>query len=138
MALISINKQPSPRDLRGFGIGLAIFTLVVAGLSYYRHRDLLTVEWIVGIGWGLSLVYFAIPPLRRPIYFGWVYATYPIGWTISNLVLALLFYLVVTPIALILRLTGRDMLKLRFDRDAKSYWRPHDPGGSIERYFRQF
>jgi len=138
MAIVTVNKQPSPRELRAFGIGLVIFSFALAGLSYLRLHDLTRSELIFGIGCALSAVYFAASPLRRPIYLGWTYATFPIGWLISHLALALVFYFVVTPIALVMRLGGRDTLKLHFDRSTSSYWTPHNPSGKVERYFRQF
>ena len=47
----------------------------------------------------------------------------------SPLAMALLFYLTVTPTALILRLAGKDPLRLKFDRAAKSYWIARTPPG---------
>jgi hypothetical protein len=48
---------------------------------------------------------------------------------VSPLVMALLFFLTVTPTALILRLAGKDLLRLKFDRAAKSYWIERAPPG---------
>ncbi len=48
---------------------------------------------------------------------------------VGPVVLALLFYGVVTPTGLILRALGKDPLRLRFDRDAESYWIPREPAG---------
>lgn len=39
------------------------------------------------------------------------------------IVMAILFYAVVTPIGLVMRLTGRDPLRLRLEPEASSYWR---------------
>ena len=51
-------------------------------------------------------VYAAIPMSRKWIYLGWIYAAFPIGWTVSHLLLAAIYYLIVTPIALAVRLAG--------------------------------
>lgn len=56
----------------------------------------------------------------------------------SPLVMALLFFLTVTPIALILRLAGKDQLRLKFDRAAKSYWIEREPGPAPESMRHQF
>ncbi len=56
----------------------------------------------------------------------------------SPLVMALLFFLTVTPIALVLRLTGKDPLRLKFDRAAKSYWIEREPGPAPESMRHQF
>ena len=48
------------------------------------------------------------------------------------------YYLVLTPIGLIRRISGRDPLHRRFDRDADSYWIARKPASDTKRYFRQY
>jgi hypothetical protein len=138
MAIVSINKNPSPRELKVFGLGLVPLSAVLAGVAYFHHGSERAALYLLGVGVALAIVYQVAPAARRSIYLGWVYLTFPIGWTVSHVVMGLVYYGVLTPIALILRLTGRDALKLRLDRNAATYWTPHDPGGRVERYFRQF
>lgn len=77
------------------------------------------------------------PGFVRPIYTGWMIAAFPIGWTISKIVMALMFYAVFTPLGLVFRLTGRDPLKLRRTKPA-SYWVGKTSASSGEEYFRQY
>ena len=56
----------------------------------------------------------------------------------GRILLAAFYYFVVTPAGLLLRVLGRDPMKRRFDRAAKSYWRETEKGIEPERYFRQF
>ena len=86
----------------------------------------------------LDLVAYAVPPLRRPLYLGWMYVAFPIGWVISHVVLAIVYYLVFTGTGLVMRLLGRDPLQRRFEPDAQTYWVEHRPGEDLARYFRQF
>ena len=65
-------------------------------------------------------------------------AAFPIGWTVSYLLLAAIFFLVLTPIGLVMRLFGRDPMLRALDRSAKTYWVPHNPGADPRRYFKQF
>jgi len=53
----------------------------------------------------------------------WMVLALPIGWLMSQLMLAALFYLVLTPAAMVLRLRGRDLLA-RKKPDTVSFWRP--------------
>ena len=62
---------------------------------------------------------------------------FPIGWTVSKVVLGAMLYLVFTPVALLFRLMRRDALKLR-PRQAASYWEPKGTAKSGEEYLRQF
>jgi hypothetical protein len=57
---------------------------------------------------------------------------------VSHLLLLVVYYLVLTPIGLLMRLIGYDPLQRRFDRSAQSYWTPHDPAADDARYFKQF
>jgi hypothetical protein len=136
--MIEINKNPSQRELAWFGVlCMAFFGLV--GLSVLRKTHELR---DAGIVWGIAAVavavYFVAPPLRRPVYVGWMYAVYPLSWVISHALLAIIFFGVITPIGLVMRLVSRDSLGRALDRSAASYWTPHDPGSDVDRYFRQF
>ncbi|WP_375488304.1 SxtJ family membrane protein [uncultured Mycobacterium sp.] len=76
--------------------------------------------------------------MRRPIYVGISAAVHPIGWLVSHAILLAVFLLVVTPVALLLRVLGHDPLQRRFDPSTPSYWVPHRPAGDVRRYFQQF
>ena len=65
-------------------------------------------------------------------------AVYPIGWIISHALLAMIYYLAITPIGVVMRLCGRDPLQRALDRSAKTYWTPHNVSEDTERYFQQF
>ena len=77
------------------------------------------------------------PMAIRFVYTGWMIAAFPIGWTISRLVLALTFYALFTPVALIFRLIGRDALGLHRG-DRRSYWIARPGPETPDAYFRQF
>ena len=136
--MIEINKNPSPRELRWFGVGLLAFAALVSALLAWRTGGTTGPRYVLALGALVTLVYYAVPPLRRWVYLAWMYAAFPIGWVVSHVVLAAVYYLVVTPIGLALRAAGRDPLNHQFDRSAPTYWVPHDPGTDVKRYFRQF
>ena len=69
-------------------------------------------------------MYYAIPNVRRLLYLGWMRVFYPIGWVVSHLLLAIVYYLVLTPIGLVMRLFGGDPMHRGFDRSAKLLVRP--------------
>ena len=137
MAIVEINLRPSERDLRWFGLLLLVFFGLIGGIWAWRSGSLAgpTALWL-----GATLVcaiYYGIRPLRRPIYVGWMYVVYPIGWTISHLLFATIYFLIMTPIGLIRRLWRRDPLERRFESEARTYWAERrNPEPS--RYFRQF
>jgi Saxitoxin biosynthesis operon protein SxtJ len=136
--MIDKNREPSPRDLRVFGLLLIGFSCVVGGLIYWRLEAPRAAVGVASGGLLVALLYHALPPIRRFVYLGWMKVTYPIGWTVSHLALAAVFYLVVTPIGLIMRLFGRDPMQRRRSPKATTYWAPRASGVDTARIFRQF
>jgi hypothetical protein len=129
-------KPPSTKMLREFAGLWLVFFLAVAALRWYRgHHD----QWTLAIavlavvvgGTGLLL-----PRLMRPIYTGWMIVVFPIGWTVSRVVLAGMFFLMITPMAWLFRLTGRDVLQRR-RHPRTTYWMTKRRPSSSAEYFRQ-
>ena len=138
MAVMEINWSPSRRDLLMFGRLQPAFAALVGGMLYWRfHAHGLGVGIWLG-GGAISALYFLIPPIRRPLYIGWMCAAFPIGFAVSHVVFAAMFYLIITPIGVVMRLLGRDPMERAFDPEAKSYWVEHDPHRDPAQYFRQF
>jgi multisubunit Na+/H+ antiporter MnhG subunit len=139
MALIEIKRDPSQRDVRQFSYyWLPAICFVLSGLAVYRFESWRTAGALAAVG-GLSIVLGAIRPTwMRAVFLGWMWAAFPIGWLVSHALIAAIYFLLITPMALVMRATGRDPLSRRFDRDAKSYWVPRPKESDPGRYFRQF
>ena len=113
----------------------------------------LVVGGLLGFRWGawnaavviccLTLLVGGIGLVRpnwvRPLYVTWMLAFFPLGWLVAHVLLVAIFYLVITPIGLMMRLCGRDPLARRFDESKSSYWivREKDQRDH-SRYFRPF
>jgi hypothetical protein len=145
--MVEVNFSPDERTLRQFGwIALVGFGFVAAiawfEVLIFRFGLGAAKPWVVGICAGLalasalfSLVY---PKANWPIFVGISLLTYPIGFVLSYLILGTLFFLVIGPVALLFRLTGRDPMHRRYDPQAASYWVDFHPPRPKESYFRQF
>ena len=136
--MIGINRNPSHRELLVFGCLLGLFTLLVGALAYFQWDSPTAASRIWIAGGSLTVLHFAIPPLRRWVYLTWMYAAFPIGWTVSHALLALLYYGILTPIGLIMRLIGYDPMSRRLRTERRTYWEEYSPEGDPKRYFRQF
>jgi hypothetical protein len=138
MALVEINLNPTKRDLQWFGALLAAVAGVVGATLYWRFDAPLLARVAWGLGGLVALVYYAFRPLRRAIFLTWTYAVYPLGWTVSHLALSVMYYAVLTPIGLVMRLFGRDPLTRSFDPQATTYWVERRTAEKAARYFKQF
>ena len=104
----------------------------------YKSHSLPVAAAIWSAAFVVSLVGYLVPAFMRLVYVGWMCAGLPIGWTVSHLLLAAIFFLVIAPIGFVMRRFGHDPMQRSLDRSAKSYWIEHNPGGDTQRYFRQF
>jgi Saxitoxin biosynthesis operon protein SxtJ len=138
MALISIKKHPSRRELRQFAaVWFPAFWLIVAWLVWRSTGNLLLAAAICFFSLLVSVVGFIVPSWMRYIFVGWMTIAYPVGWIIAHSLLALAYYAVLTPIGLALRAAGKDPLQKKLDRDCLTYWQPHRETEGTSPYFRQ-
>lgn len=93
--------------------------------------------WSLGVAGGLLLVGAVRPILLRPLNHLWFRFGMLLHHVISPLVMGIIFLLVVTPTGLLLRLLGKDVLRLRTEPDADSYWILRSPAdtGSMKNQF---
>lgn len=133
-----IPFDPSRKMLREFGLlCLAIFGALALYQGLYRgHATAGTVLGALAVVGGLLGT--LSPGLLRPVFVGWMIAAFPIGWTISLIVTAAMFYGLFTPIGLVFRLIGRDVLDRKLRPEAETYWTPKTTPKDPRRYFKQF
>jgi hypothetical protein len=132
-----IPWKPTERTLRQFA---ALWLVFFSGLAYwhgYVHGRLEVAVVLAALALSVGPLGLARPHLVRPIFVGWIILAFPIGWLVSRVMLACLFYGLFTPVAVVFRLIGRDALHLRRRADA-TYWTPKPAAAGINAYFRQF
>lgn len=138
MAVIEMNWRPSNRDLRVFAVVQLIVAFVAAWLLHRRwHWDSVAFGLVV-VSLGGLVVGMMTPQVLRLPFVAWMLAAFPIGWVMSHVLLGIVYYGVVTPIGLILRLRGRDSLQLKPRADVSTYWIVRPKTSDPSRYFRQF
>jgi hypothetical protein len=133
-----IQFDPPRKILRQFaGLWLVVFGGMALWEILGRGR--------IGVGAILAVLAITIGPLGliRPewvrfIYVGWMILAFPIGWTISQIILAAMFFGLFAPIGLMFRLLGRDALQRAHRPELESYWQPKANSTDLRRYFKQF
>lgn len=136
--MIEINKNPSAGDLKWFGLIFAFFFALIGTFIGWRFENWNITLIMSIIGGSVCVVFYAIPPLKQPIFVGWLYLTYPIGFVVSHVILAGTYYLVLTPIGLMMRLAGKDPMQRTLEPDAATYWEPRKKIAARKRYFKQY
>jgi hypothetical protein len=118
-------KMPSDRS---FGLFVAGFCLVLAFWPLLHH---LPPRWLfLALAAALLLVSYVSPAWLHPLNFLWFRLGLLLHSIVSPVVMALLFFLVVTPIGLVMRAFGNDPLRLKPKRGAKSFWIDRDTDGT--------
>ena len=112
---------------RSFGAVFAVVFLVIAGWPLWHGESLRW--WAAGVAAAFALVAMVRPALLAGLNRQWMKLGVLLGRVVSPIALGLLFYCVLTPLGAVLRLAGKDPLRLRFDRGTDSYWIRREPPG---------
>jgi hypothetical protein len=124
---LSRDHQIEGSSDRSFGLVFAaVFLLIACWPLLYRERPR---WWSLGVAGVFALVAILRPTLLRHPNRLWTKLGLLLGKIVSPVALAILFYGVVAPIGMLVRLTGKDPLRLRLDSGAESYWIPRKPPG---------
>lgn len=133
-----IQFDPTRRTLRQFaGLWLAFFGGMAAWQYFAEGRPTAALAFGV-LALTIGPLGLAWPAAVRPIYVGWMVLAFPIGWTVSQVILGAMFYLVFTPLSLVFRLIGRDALGRSRRSNSASYWAPKPTPVDAKSYFNQF
>ena len=137
MSMVEIDWSPDGPALRRFGRTVVIGSLLIAAVLWLWKGWVTAAVALAGAGvviggLGLTGSRAALPGYRL-----WMGIAWAAGNVVSRVILAAVFYLVVTPIGLVARLTGRDRLGLRA-RGRESYWVDLPADRAEDHYERQF
>jgi hypothetical protein len=138
MTWSDIPFKPTTKALRQFAAAWLIFFLAFGAHQYLvRHHPgvglaLMSMAVVIGL---LGLVK---PSAVRWIFIGWTVLAFPIGWVISALMLLLMFYGILTPVAMFFRMQGRDLLRRKRAPEGTTFWVPKESPQDVRSYFRQY
>lgn len=129
--------QASSTDLRKFGFLLGGILLLAGGGATWKGRI-----WgypMLGVSFLLLALALVAPSALRGFHRAWMAVSAVLGAVMSTLILALLFYLVITPIGVAMRLFSRDPMCRRYGPpDLSSYWIPRKPSAGDRDFEKQF
>lgn len=124
---IAHDAAPAPSSERSFGVVFATVLSVVALLPLASHHA--PRWWALAGALPFAVCALFAPGLLAPFNRAWSRLGTLLHKLTNPLVLGLIYFAVITPLGLLLRMRGKDLLRLRLDRTTASYWIPRDPPG---------
>jgi len=134
-----MTPKITAKDIRLWALVMAAALAVVGTVQFliWHHQRAAVILWILGAIFFVPGLLF--PLVLTPIFKLWLKLAAALAWFNTRLILGLTFFLVFTPIGIVLRIMRKDLIKKRFDPKAKTYWidRPAMPFDRT-RYEKQY
>ena len=125
-----LKLKESPREWLKF---TAVMALLVSVLSFLLYRRVFPI--VLGVSLAALVVCALRPRWFRGFYRGGMTVSFHIGQVMGRILLTVFFLIVVTPMGLLLRLFGKDLLQLKRPVDANTYWRQAKTSDEFDRMF---
>jgi len=140
MIIEEIKKiELSPKKLGQFGLLLSILSILIAAYLFFRsHSSAWIYFFILSLGLILLTIFFrkGVALFYKP----WMAIGIIMGQLVTIIILGVIFYLIITPLSIIMRLASKTLMEQKIDRAKKSYWCDKDKTYQItkEHYERQY
>jgi hypothetical protein len=138
-----VNWNPGIADRRKFAkslmIGFPIIAIVFALISFAKtHAVKPFCYWLGGVGFAVGFVLWLVPQIAKPFYLIWYFIGCSIGIVVSNVIMGVFYYGIMTPTGAVLRTLRKLSLRKTLDRGAATYWQDVEKPVDLKRYYRQF
>ena len=129
MAHEDLNRQEDVEGSsdRSFGVVFACVFLIIAAWPLLQSGA--PRWWAAGVAAVFAVVALARPALLAPLNSIWMKFGILLGKIVAPIALGILFFVIITPLAMVMRLVGKDPLSLKQDNQANSYWVKREPPG---------
>ncbi|HUU41580.1 MAG TPA: hypothetical protein VMW42_11620 [Desulfatiglandales bacterium] len=125
------------KTIRKFGIVSFLFFGALCAVGFWRQKPLPV--YLFGFLSALGLGFILLPSYLKPVYVAWLKIAHLLGKIFTTFILALAYYLVITPTALIKRVFGGRPLPISPDKNALSYWVARaEPAQPKERFLKRY
>lgn len=132
------RKRSDTKELRSYGIVMAVALGVIGALLLWRGKEHYLAFFAAAAAFLLAGL--AAPVALKPVYRAWMALAGLMGWVMTRVILIVAFVVLLTPIGLLLRLCGKDILDVKFKTAGQgSYWKERDSKDAEQRdYEKQF
>ena len=132
-----VFSKKDPVEYLKFGLTMGLFLFIVG--TAFALSGVYIGYYIGGVGILLLGLGVLIPLSLMPIYIIWMSFAVIMGYIMTRIILTIIYYLIFSPVALVLRVIKKDLLDQKIYRDAPSYWKirsenTYDPKSSENQY----
>ena len=115
-----MNQQPTTKDLRQFGLLVGgVFTVIGLWPAVFRGESLRW--WGMVLGCLLIVLGALVPQSLKQVHGGWMKVGHVLGAINTKIILGIIYYLLITPMGLVMRLMGKDPMHRALTQDVDSY-----------------
>jgi len=128
--------KSSPKELREFGVLVGTVLGVLGAFLWWRGKPVFLP--FLAAGFLLVIAGVTVPKILKPLQKIWMGLALVLGSVMTRVILTAVFCLVLTPIGILIRLSGKDLLNLKREGGSASYWKRREKKDSRENYEKQF
>jgi hypothetical protein len=123
----SFDREDLPQGSsdRSFALVFCGFFALTGLWPLWHKRPIRT--WELYVSAAFLLIAFTAPAILHPLNLLWTKLGHLLSKVTNPIVTGLMFFIIFTPAGLVLRLLGKDLLRLKYDRTAQTYWIPRAP-----------
>ena len=115
-----MTEQPNMKELRNFGLIVGGIFLVIGMWPLVWRGEGMRL-WALGLGAVLAPLGLLLPAVLLPVFKVWMKMGHVLGWINTRIILGILFYGLITPMGVVMRLFGWDAMRRVLVRDAQTY-----------------
>jgi hypothetical protein len=115
-----MTEQPNMKELRNFGLIVGGIFLVIGMWPLVWRGEGMRL-WALGLGAVLAPLGLLLPAVLLPVFKVWMKIGHVLGWINTRIILGILFYGLITPMGVVMRLFGWDAMRRVLVRDAQTY-----------------
>jgi hypothetical protein len=130
------SKFDDKKEWRKFGFTVAGILVVLAAINGFR--GLHAYPYLLGIAGGLVLFGAVVPILLKPVYILFLYLGELLGWVMTRVILSILFFVILTPVSWLSKLSGKRYFAMRPDTSKETYWLDVEESSDVDHYEKQY
>lgn len=133
---MKLKLKENPSEWRKFAWVWCAFAALVSFLLFRKQvLGVSSFRWVFGAAVAVAIIAAVFPRLFRGFYRVGMTGSFYLGQGVGKVILTIVFLLAVTPLGIMLRLAGKDLLDLKRDRANESYWKPARRIGKLDQQF---